>query len=390
MRSADTITARLLPLTLALLLAACKPASGPGETASAPGARTAADTSAATAPPAPAAGGSPSPATVTAGATGAGDIGQQHGAPVTVNVCGEPVRYERTPTRVVTHDVNITELFLFLDLDERLVGYSGIAARKEIAPALRERLARIPDLSGQQMSLEAILDARADFVFAGWSYGFRPGEITPEVLAEHGIASYVLGESCIRRGPRPPVAVDDALHDLRRLGRIFRIEERVERKLQPLERRLQALRAATAGVRHRPRVFVYDSGGTIPQTAGRYGMPTAMIEAAGGRNIFDDIASNWPTASWEQVVERNPEWIVIVDYGQPDARGKIDFLLGRPELASVDAIRHRRFFVLSYAEATPGPRNIDKATELAAALHPERRTALSRPAASAPPPDEAP
>ena len=56
-------------------------------------------------------------------------------------------------------------------------------------------------------------------------------------------------------------------------------------------------------------------------------MPQAMIEAAGGRNIFDDLERNWPRGNWEDVIARDPEWIVIVDYDQPDARGKIDFLL---------------------------------------------------------------
>mgnify|MGYP000958314653 CR=1 FL=1 len=135
--------------------------------------------------------------------------------------------------------------------------------------------------------------------------------------------------------------------------------------------------ARMQGVRQRPAVFVYDSGQDIPVTVGRYGMPQAMIEEAGGRNIFDDIPSNWPAGNWEDVVQRNPQWIVVIDYGQPDAQGKIDFLLARPELAGVDAIREKRFFVMTYAEATPGPRNIARARALAQALHPDRMPATS-------------
>ena len=60
-----------------------------------------------------------------------------------------------------------------------------------------------------------------------------------------------------------------------------------------------------------------------------------------------------------------------MDYGQPNAAGKIAFLNSKPELANVSAIRHQRFFVMTYAEATPGPRNVQTAQHLAAALHPE-------------------
>lgn len=298
-------------------------------------------------------------------------------AAVTVNVCGSPVTYANAPLRAVTHDVNITEMFLFLGLGDRLVGYSGITQAKQIDPAFQAQLARVPRLAEREMNLEAILGASADFVFGGWSYGFRQGQVTPEVLQRHGIASYVLSESCIRVGPRSQVALEDGLTDLRNLGRIFRIDAHAEQLAQGLERDLKDLRERMQGVRQRPSVFVYDSGQDIPVTVGRYGMPQAMIEEAGGRNIFDDIPSNWPAGNWEDVVQRNPQWIVIIDYGQPHAQGKIDFLLAKPELAGVDAIREKRFFVMTYAEATPGPRNIARARALAQDLHPDRVPAPS-------------
>lgn len=291
-------------------------------------------------------------------------------APVTVEVCGKPVTYAQAPRRAVTYDVGITEMFLYLGLGDRLVGTAGIPANKEVDPALREQLERAPVLSRKGINIEAIVDAKADFVFAGWSYGFRPGEVTPELLAGYGIQSYVLTESCIRVGPRTRVSMDDTLADLRNVARIFRVEGEVEPRIRQLEQSLRELEQRTRPVKQRPRVFVYDSGQDIPVTSGRYGMPQAIIEAAGGRNIFDDIASNWPRGNWEDVVQRDPEWIVIVDYGVPNAQGKIDFLLRKPELAQVDAIRNQRFFVLSYAEATPGPRNMARAHALAAALHP--------------------
>lgn len=290
--------------------------------------------------------------------------------PVAVDVCGQPIVFSHVPQRAVTYDVGITEMFLYLGLGDRLVGTAGIPANKEVDPVFREQLERAPVLSRKGINVEAIVDARADFVFAGWSYGFRPGEVTPELLARHGIASYVLTESCIRVGPRTRVSMDDTLADLRNVARIFRIESEVEPRIQGLEQSLRELERRTQSITQRPRVFVYDSGEDIPTTSGRYGMPQAIIEAAGGRNIFDDIASNWPMGNWEDVVERNPEWIVIVDYGVPNAQGKMDFLLRKPELSQVDAIRNKRFFVLTYAEATPGPRNMARARALATAMHP--------------------
>jgi iron complex transport system substrate-binding protein len=291
--------------------------------------------------------------------------------PVTVQVCGVPVRFDAPPRRAVTHDVNITEMFLALDLGQRMVGYSGIRSSKTVAPEYRAPLERLPLLSDKGLSLEALVGAGADFVFAGWSYGFQPGEVTPEALARFGIQSYVLGESCIRVGARRKVSLEDTFDDLLNLGRIFRVEARARAFVDRQRAELAEIATALREVKTRPRVFVYDSGEAIPLTTGRFAMPHAMIELAGGANIFDDLANSWMQANWEDVIDRDPEWIVIIDYGQPNAAGKIAFLLARQELAPVTAIRERRFVVLDYAAATPGPRNVESVRTLAKALHPE-------------------
>ena len=305
-------------------------------------------------------------------ALGAAHAQQPRAQPLVVEVCGKPVTYTRVPQRAVTHDVNITEMFLYLGLGSKLVGYSGISATKEIAPRYRAQLASVPDLSKKDMNLESMLGVRADFVFAGWSYGFRQGGVTPDLLKRYGVDSYLLRESCIHVEKRERVSLDDGLIDMRNLARIFDVEKENAPKLQALESRVDALAQRMQGVKKRPRVFVYDSGQRLPVTAGRFGMPHAMIEAAGGENIFADIATNWPTGNWEDVIARDPEWIVIVDYDQPDARGKIDFLLHKKELAQVEAIRKKRFFIMSYSDATPSPGNVDMAEALARKLHPER------------------
>lgn len=292
--------------------------------------------------------------------------------PVVVQVCGEDVQYHSIPERVVTHDANITELFLYLGLGDRLVGYSGIPHAKALAPEFRAQLSNIPNLSNRDMNLEAIIGAQADFVFGGWSYGFRAGGVTPKMLANYGIQSYVLTESCVRTTPRERVSVEDTFVDMRNLGRIFRIEAHAAALIARQRAELERIDRILQGVKTRPKVFLYDSGTDMPVTSGRFGMPHAMIQVAGGRNIFDDIPSNWPQGNWEDVVERNPDWIVVVDYGSSSPQAKIDFLLAKPELANVTAIRKQNFVVLEYAEATPGPRNVAGTRTLAQAFHPDR------------------
>ncbi len=291
------------------------------------------------------------------------------GYPVTVQSCNRAVTFGAAPQRAVSNDVNLTEMMLALDLAGHMAGYTGISGWKTLNEDLRKGVAELPELSPDYPSKEVLLGADADFYFAGWNYGMRVGgEVTPETLAGFDIAVYELSESCIHIMDKPRASMDDLYNDLLNLGAIFDVSERAELLVEnyriDLADFLSDLPALAAPV----PVFVYDSGEAKPFTAGQYGMPTALIEAAGGRNIMDDVASSWVEIGWEPVIERNPEVIVIVNYGDVTAAQKIDFMKSNPAFAAIPAVANDRFVVLDYVEATPGPRNIAAVKRLAAAF----------------------
>jgi len=286
--------------------------------------------------------------------------------PVTVQSCDRAVTFDAAPARAISNDVNLTEMMLVLGLRDQMVGYTGISGWKTLDEQMREGVAELPELSERYPTKEVLVAADADFYFAGWNYGMTVGgEVTPETLAPFGIQVYELTESCIHIGTKSKISMQDMYDDLLNLGRIFGVEDRAEALVAGYEARLAEV---TAGVdRADPlRVFVYDSGEEAPFTAGRYGMPTALIEAAGGVNIMDDIEKSWTEIGWEAVVERNPEVIVIVNYGDVTAEQKIAFMKTNPAFAGIDAVVNDRFVVLDYVEATPGPRNIEAVEKLVA------------------------
>jgi iron complex transport system substrate-binding protein len=286
--------------------------------------------------------------------------------PVTVKSCNREVTFDAPPARAISNDVNLTEMMLALGLRDRMVGYTGVSGWKTLDEELRQNIAELPELSAQYPTREVLLGAEPDFFFAGWNYGMKVGgEVTPETLEPLGIKTYELTESCIFVGPKAKSSMQDMYNDLLNLGLIFGVEDRAKDLVAGYEAKLADL---TAGVdRTKPlRVFVYDSGEETPFTAGAYAIPTALIEAAGGRNIMDDLDKSWATVAWEPVVERNPEVIVIVNYGDVTAEQKIAFLEANPAFANVDAVKNDRYVVLEYVEATPGPRNIRAVEKLVA------------------------
>ena len=292
--------------------------------------------------------------------------------PVTVQSCDRDITIDAPPQAAVSNDVNLTEMMLALGLSSRMVGYTGISGWNKLDAAMTEGVSALPELSEKYPTKEVLLGADADFYFAGWNYGMRVGgEVTPETLEPLGIQVYELTESCAHVMDKPAASMADMYADLLALGTIFGVADRAEALVADYRGALDAMLADLPPLENAPRIFVYDSGEDAPFTAGRYAMPNALIEAAGGRNVMDGLEKSWANVGWEAVVEADPEIIVIVNYGDVTAAPKRTFLTENPAFADVAAVRNERFVTLEYVEATPGPRNLGAVEKLAEAFRAE-------------------
>ncbi|MCP2257842.1 iron complex transport system substrate-binding protein [Streptoalloteichus tenebrarius] len=284
------------------------------------------------------------------------------GYPVTIDNCGQKVTYDRAPSRVVAYDIGIIETMFALGLRDRLAGY---VLGKDHDPAdspWKEDFAKAHRLGADRPSKELVLEAKADFVYAGWNYGFREGSgLTPQDLEQVGVRSYVLTESCRNgvsersRGIVPPL---EALYtDLRNLGKIFGVSDKAEELVRRYQEQVASVEASTPKDRPRPKVFVYDSGTDKPFTTGRFAAAHEIITRAGGDHVFTDLRDSWVQVGWESVVQANPDIIIINDYGGQTPAEKQAFLESYPPLANVNAVKNKRFFTLPYAALVEGPRN---------------------------------
>ncbi|WP_085582764.1 MULTISPECIES: ABC transporter substrate-binding protein [unclassified Pseudomonas] len=290
--------------------------------------------------------------------------------PLMIHSCNREVTFKEAPKHAVSHDINMTQMMLALGLKSKMAGYSGISGWKSVTPQMRSLLDGLPELAAKYPSVETLLDANVDFFFAGWDYGMRVGsDLTPQTLQPLGINVYELTESCAFVMKRPAASLDDTYNDLRNLGKIFDVQDRANALITGMQSQVAEIRKDLPA--EKPRVFLYDSGEDRAMTSGRLGMPQALIDAAGGRNVLDDVEASWTRINWETVVERNPQVIVIVDYSEITAEQKIEFLLKNKALQSVDAIKNQRFIVIPYVQATPGIDNVLAVETLAKGFHGE-------------------
>jgi len=289
--------------------------------------------------------------------------------PLTYQSCGATVHMTKVPERAIAIDINMTEIMLSLGLSARMVAIAGVEEPKQIQANLLAEFHSIPAINTSYPSLESLMKFRPDFVFAGWQYGFSEASgLTPKRLAKHGVASYVLSESCIRVQTKPAHSFEDVYTDIRVIGKIFAVEARAEALIRSYREQEQLLQSQASRLKSR-RIFLYDSGVASPFTAGRFAIPTTIIHRAKSRNIFEDVKTSWISVSWEDVIVRKPEFIIIVDYGDKNAEEKIEFLRNKLQNKGIPAIDQGHFLVMPYAAVTPGIRTIEATRLLIQALH---------------------
>ncbi|MER7800364.1 ABC transporter substrate-binding protein [Streptomyces parvulus] len=282
-------------------------------------------------------------------------------AEVTVKRCGEPVRY-KVPRRAVAYEGGSADKLFALGLTDHVHGYVMPPANPPVSESpWASEYAKVKMLSDDLLNKEVVVEAKSDFVVAGWNSGFKDERgITPAILDKLGIQSFMHTESCFNYPGHPEkVTPFEALYtDLERLGRIFRVEKKATAVVDGLKQRVEAVENKAPAGEPVP-VFLYDSGTDQPFTAGNQVPPNDIIESAGGRNVFDGLDERWTQVNWESVAEAEPEVVVILDYGDQPAEKKIEFLKKSPHTRGLPAVKKNNFFVLDYNEGISGPRNVD-------------------------------
>ncbi len=288
--------------------------------------------------------------------------------PATVTNCGAQVAYPK-PERPVSYDVSGTEKMFSLGLADRMRGYvmNSLGDPSIAGSPWKDDYVKAQRLGTSRVTKEILVEAKADWVIAGWNSGFSEERgITPKLLDQIGIRSYLHTETCWEYPTAKSEATPlEALYtDLRNLGDIFGVRPRADELVKELQGRFDAVRATAPKDKPPVKVFVYDSGTDQPFTAGKHAAPNDIITAAGGENVFKDLADGWGSVGWESVVKSEPEVIVVVDYADQPAQDKIAFLKSSPQLAQTPAVRDNRFHVISYGDMVSGPRNAQGAESL--------------------------
>src|SRR5574344_1753105 len=103
-------------------------------------------------------------------------------------------------------------------------------------------------------------------------------------------------------------------------------------------------------------------------SAGNTSFMNDLLTAAGGKNIFADIAQAYPLVSEETIIARNPDVVIIPDM-EKETAGSVQ---KRPGWKAVSAVLKGHIISINAdITARPGPRIAEAVLLLAQALHPD-------------------
>jgi len=283
---------------------------------------------------------------------------------VTIDNNGTTQVYKEAPKKAISLNQHVTEIMLALGLEDSMVGTAYLDDK--IYEPLQAAYDKVPVLADQYPTKEQVINAEADFLYGGWKSAFgEKGVGTPEELEALGIHTYLHTASSMTKP-----TLEDIFSDIRNIAKIFRVEERGEALIDQMTKDVKAVRAKLPQDGKELPVLVFDSGDKDVFTAAQNFM-NELVTIAGGKNIFGDVESGWTTVSKEDAVARNPEMIVVIDYGETSAEEKINFLKNDPALKETEAVKNERFVILPLSAASEGVRAAEAIQILAKGFYPD-------------------
>ncbi len=278
----------------------------------------------------------------------------------TLDNYGRSVEITQKPEKVLTFGPNATELLIALGLTDYIIGNSLDNHSRGALEEFAADYAKVPELTFGPATREAVITSGADFIY-GIDWEFGEEGINVAELEDYGVTTYM----------NSAVTLEEIYKEITDLGKIFGIEQKAEAFIKDQQNRIEAVQQKIAG-QEPISVLIYDSGGNGVFTASGSNFETLLIGYAGGKNIFDDITDKqWTTVSYEEVLARKPDVILIHDYDVPSLEQKLSEIKSDPALSQLDAVKNERFVTISLESVLPGNRMAYTVETLAKGFYPQ-------------------
>lgn len=285
--------------------------------------------------------------------------------PITLKNDGREITFDKPPKRIIPLMQQDAELLLALGLKDKIVGYSLIS---DYTPdPYKQQLKDIPVLSEDIPSKEVIFNKDPDLIIGSETSFLDNAVGTRDRLNELGIHTYVAKAN-------HPATIDNQVYQqIRDMAQIFDAPSQGEQVIGHMQNRIDSI-TDQLGTIDNPVKAVYlagGKGGTL-QAAGGDSLDSYLMELAGGKNIFEELDGYLVQVSWEEIVARDPD-VIVISYccgGNPDDLE--DLIKTKSSLQGVSAVKHQRFVPVRVEETTGSMRIPTGLKKLAQGFYPDR------------------
>jgi iron complex transport system substrate-binding protein len=266
---------------------------------------------------------------------------------------GREITIEKEPQRIVSLAPSITETLFALGLDDKIVGITDYCDYPEEA-TLKTRVA-----SFTNPNLEKLVSVEPDLIFAE---SIHETEVIPS-LEELDLTVIVITDP----------SIEQILNNMLLIGEVTNVNQNARELVDELTSRISAVTGPIDELPESslPRVIhilwdapLYCTGGST--------YISEMFECAGGINIYDTEFEGSKEVSLEDIVDKNPEIMIITGMGT-DGDKIYNNIKNEERLRTTDAIINDRIYRISDSSLIErsGPRIVDGIEELAVLMHPE-------------------
>ena len=251
------------------------------------------------------------------------------------------------PARIVALNQHAADMLLALDAGPALVGVAYLddngAAHKQ------GKYLGVSVIALRYPASEVLYGQRPDLVVGGFATAFGSGITSRTGLAGNGVASYLLESACAGH------SLDYFGHirtDLQTLGNLLHKPQRARELIAALDADLASARALAKPATPLS-VFYLDSEVNGLDSEGQQGFVTALLAAAGARNLLAGINQYRVTVSSETLLMSDPDVILLADAVWSPASRKRQLLTRDPVLSRLRAVRENRMIDIPFTHLVP-------------------------------------
>jgi iron complex transport system substrate-binding protein len=255
------------------------------------------------------------------------------------------------PQRIISLAPNVTEILFALGLEKKVIGVTRYCNYPQQAQT-KNRIGGMVD-----PDLEKIIDLQPDLIIA-----FRGNPLRlVRRLKDLELPVFVLEEG---------TTLQSVFVLIHKIGQITRKEKTAEDLVTRLRDHFERIDTSLKDVENRPKVYINLYGKSL-WTCGNKSFLNDLVLKAKGVNVAGDIPRAWFSYNREELIHRNPEYIVVISKSDADFLEVKTWFTKEAHLESIQAVQTGNIFFLNEDLITrPGPRLFQAFGQLAQILHP--------------------